>query len=521
MAGGSGLLPSTIASQVSVADRRISEWLFILTLLACAYFYAGGGWNQNSQFDLTRAMVERHTFAIDAYATNTGDLSRYRDHLYANKAPGLSFLAAIPYAVLIAVERGRFVIADAVPLTINGYVSTVATVGILAAMIPALLYREARRRGFTATWAATVALSIPFATELFPYSTMMVAQVPSASLMFIAFILARRDSSSAQLAAGGFAGAAGLTNYLCIPAAAVITIYAMQRAARPAAAALRVIAGGAPFAILLATYQKRCCGGFFTTPISTMDDRFVTKGATLGILQRPSIEALYGISIGPYRGLLFFAPVLVMVLAGIVLWFRDGRDRSELSALVAISAIFIAFNVSFNNWEGGFGIGARYLVPVIPLWGLVMLHCRGWQKPLLVVLALVSFGINFTATAVDPQPSGTIPRPLTQYLLPLLVDGRFSPDVPITPPWSAQTFTGHTSVNRFTHDEPVVFFRHGPGSVAAEWASFNLGEPFFGAGDARSLIPIAVILAIGAAAILAKARQVERQSRATMQRPSD
>ena len=141
-----------------------------------------------------------------------------------------------------------------------------------------------------------------------------------------------------------------------------------------------------------------------------------------------------------------------------------------------------------------------------------MLHCRGWQKPLLVVLALVSFGINFTATAVDPQPSATIPRPLTQYLLPLLVDGRFSPDVPITPPWSAQTFTGHTSVNRFTHDEPVVFFRHGPGSVAAEWASFNLGEPFFGAGDARSLIPIAVILAIGAAAILAKARQVERQS---------
>ena len=35
------------------------------------YFFAGGGWNQNSQFDLTRAIVERHTFAIDAYAGNT------------------------------------------------------------------------------------------------------------------------------------------------------------------------------------------------------------------------------------------------------------------------------------------------------------------------------------------------------------------------------------------------------------------------------------------------------------------
>ena len=137
-------------------------------------------------------------------------------------------------------------------------------------------------------------------------------------------------------------------------------------------------------------------------------------------------------------------------------------------------------------------------------------RCRGWQKPLFVALAVLSFAINLTATAVDPQPSGTIPRPLTQYLVPLLVRGHFPADVPITPPWSAATFTGHTSVNRFTHDEPVVFFRHPPGSPSAEWASFNLGEPFFGAGDARSLIPIAAILAIGVAAILMTARREER-----------
>jgi hypothetical protein len=496
---------------LSQSDRQISEWLFILTLIACAYFYAGGGWNQNSQFDLTRAIVEDHTFAIDRFAGNTGDLSRYNSHVYANKAPGLSLLAAIPYALILAFEHGRYEAGSAVLQSINGYACTVLTVGILAALVPAMLYREGRRRGMPPLWIAAVALTSVLATEMWPSSTMFVAQVPSAAFMFLAFVLARRDTGTAQITAGALAGLAGITNYLCIPAAAAITIYALIRSRHGVAAAARVMAGGAPFAVMLVVYQKISCGGFFTTPMSTMDERFVTKGAALGILQRPSMGALYEISIGPYRGLLFFAPVLVMVLAGIVLWFRGGRDRSELSALLAISAIFIAFNVSFNNWEGGFGIGARYLVPVIPLWGLAMLHCRGWQKPLLVVLALVSFGINFTATAVDPQPSGTIPRPLTQYLLPLLLDGRFSPDVPITPPWSAQTFTGHTSVNRFTHDEPVVFFRHAPGSVAAEWASFNLGEPFFGAGDARSLIPIAAILAIGVAAILGKARQVERQ----------
>ena len=337
---------------MSVADRQISEWLFILTLIACTYFYAGGGWNQNAQFDLTRAIVEDHAFAIDRFAGNTGDLSRHGSHVYANKAPGLSLLAAIPYALIFAFEHGRYEAGSAVLQSVNTYACTVLTVGILAALVPAVLYREGRRRGMPPLWIATVALTIALATEMWPYSTMFVAQVPSAAFLFLAFILARRDTGAAQITAGALAGLAGITNYLCIPAAAAITIYVLFHSRHSAAAAARVMAGGAPFAAMLMVYQKITCGGFFTTPMSTMDERFVTKGATLGILQRPSMEALYEISIGPYRGLLFFAPVLVMVLAGIVLWFRDGRDRSELSALVAISAIFIAFNVSLQQLEG-------------------------------------------------------------------------------------------------------------------------------------------------------------------------
>src|SRR5204863_1147509 len=115
---------------------------------------------------------------------------------------------------------------------------------------------------------------------------------------------------------------------------------------------------------------------------------------------------------------------------------------------------------------------------LIPLLGLLLLYCRAWMRRTVVALAAVSFAINFTAAAVDPQPSGTIPRPLTQYIVPLLLRGHFSPAVPITPPWSAATFTGHTSVNRLTYDEAIVFSRHPPGSPESEWASFNLGEPF-------------------------------------------
>jgi hypothetical protein len=486
---------------LSQRDRQISEWLFILAFVTCGYFYSGGGWNQNSQFDLTRAIVERHTFAIDAYAVNTGDVARHGGHLYTNKSPGLSWLGAVAYAPLHAIERRTGVNpSDAGALTLNNYLCTLAVVVPFAALVPAVIYRFGRRRGLPATWCAIVALATALATQQLPYSTFFILHVPSGALMLLA-LRARR----APLA-GFLAGAATAVNYLCAPA---VLLFALTRRRE----AWKFFAGAVPPLVALAAYQRICFGTFSTIGIAKEDPRFLTKGAAMGVFGWPTPDSLYGITFSPYRGLFYFAPVLLMAIAGFVVWARSSRmerTAGELIAILGVTAIFFAFNVTFLNWEGGFGIGARYLMPVIPLWGVAMLYCRGWQKPLLAGLAVISFAINFTATAVDPQPSGTIPRPLTQYLVPLLVDGHFSPDVPITPPWSAATFTGHTSVNRFTHDEPIVFFRHPPGSLAAEWASFNLGEPFFGAGDARSLIPIAAILAIGVAGILTKARRAER-----------
>ena len=461
-------------------DKRIAEWLFLLTFFAAAYFYAGAGWNQNATFDLTRAMVERHTFAIDAYAGNTGDVSYANGRVYANKAPALSFLAAVPYFVV----RGA-------GLTVASYLCTLFTCGIFFALIPAILYRVARDRGIDPLWAATLALTVAFATELLPYSTLLMVAVPSGSLMLIA-LTGRR----AWLAGFAAALAAGM-NYLCAPALVVI---ALARGRRTLA---QFVAGALPPIIGLAWYQYICFGGFFTNAVAKTDPRFLQKGALFGL---PSLDALYGITISPYRGLFFFAPVLLLAL---IFLFKE-------PAALAISLVFFAFNLCFINWEAGFALGARYLVPLIPLLGLALMRVR-WRAAV-VALAVLSFAINFAATAVDPQPSGTIPRPLTQYILPLLLNGHFSPDVPITAPWSAKTFTGHTSVSRLAHDEAVVFQRHPPGSVESEWSSFNLGELLFGVGDARSLIPFAVVFLAASAAILAKARRLSRASAATATR---
>jgi len=307
-------------------------------------------------------------------------------------------------------------------------------------------------------------------------------------------------TSQRDVAAGLAAGAATAMNYLCAPAIIIFAIVRPRKA--------RFIAAAMPPLIVLAIYQKICFGSFLAISLSKEHERFLSKGAAFGLFRVPPLDAIIGVSISSYRGFFYFAPVLIMAIGGAILWFRERQERRQLAAIALMFIIFFAVNCSFNGWDAGFGVGGRYLVPTIPLLALAMLRCRGWLRPMLVTLAAISFAINFAATAVDPQPSGTIPRPLTQYIFPLLIHGHFSPDVPITAPWSASTFTGHTSVNRLTFDEAIVFSRHPSGSSPSEWASFNLGEPSFGAGDARSLIPIAVILLLGGAAIARKARAI-------------
>src|SRR5690242_3586521 len=80
------------------ANWKLASLLGLASFFSFIYFYEGGGWNQNSRFDLLRAIVERHTLQIDSYHTNTQENAHFRGHYYSDKAPGLVFLA-VPFAL--------------------------------------------------------------------------------------------------------------------------------------------------------------------------------------------------------------------------------------------------------------------------------------------------------------------------------------------------------------------------------------------------------------------------------------
>lgn len=458
------------------SDRRIAVGLFLLTLVTYSWFFSGGGWNQNAHFDLTRALVERQTLHIDGYRVNTGDVSwvqkRGEWHAYINKAPGISFLGAIAYAPAFWYERATYKPYDSwLWMTLNAWLVTVFSCALPGALIPAVIYLYGAKR-VSRVAALGVALAVAFGTGIFPYATVMMAHVAPALFLLLAFVWL----DERPLLAGVCAGIAGVSYYMCIPAAIVMLI---ALATRDRKSALRFALGGLPFGLALAAYQYACFGSPFLTSLETSQN-FTEKGLLFGVFRLPSMEALWGLTFSEYRGLFFASPFLLLAFFGL----RRMR-RGDALTIVAIAAIFFLAFAGFNGWHGGGAFGPRYLVPMVPLLALPLLYLRGRALgAIALVLGVYASGVHLLATSINPTPSGSEKHPIRNYYLKVM----------------------RTSVNEQSIDEILPRRMHPRGTHECTWAAFNLGETIFGAGNPMSVLPVALWVVAGAGAILRRCR---------------
>ncbi|HEV3485854.1 MAG TPA: hypothetical protein VG106_10625, partial [Vicinamibacterales bacterium] len=277
---------------MTAADRRIAVGFFFVAFITYAWFFGGGGWNQNAHFDLTRALVERQTLHIDGYRVNTGDISWNRRgngpyHAYSNKPPGLPLLAALPYAALHAIEKAMGLSIDSwLVMTINVWALTLVTCAIPGALIGVIVYVAARRANAPPPWALFAAIAASLGTIVFPYATVFYSPVPAAFFLLVAFVW----RSERPLLAGAAAGIATMCFYMCAFGAIAIAIDLLLRSRRDA---LRFVAGGVPFAILLGMYHTLCFGAPWRTSLEVAS-AFTEKGLFLGLFRSgPQPAALW------------------------------------------------------------------------------------------------------------------------------------------------------------------------------------------------------------------------------------
>ncbi|MGB8167096.1 MAG: hypothetical protein WCF18_06365 [Chthoniobacteraceae bacterium] len=454
--------------------RRTELLLFLATFFAFAYFNQGGGWNQNSRFAEVRAMVEEGRFDIDNFLVYRRDASsddlvrvpvqntaydfagkRYRlawvdmtyslipmnpevagedapmielccsgdvgyvpktTHFHPNKPPGTSFLAVPAYWVIYHIERAIGANPDhAWTMTLNAWLTTIFSVGLVSAIGCVLFFRLAREFAGGAELPAVLAtLAFAFGTTFFPFGTILFDHNLTASVLIAAFYFLRKETSAAFIAAGVCAGLAVLTNYVAVGAVGALALYAFLANGSIVAPqtwswrrGLLFAAGGIPLAVLLGYYHTVNFGSPFEVANNFQNPVFKDPAGNLGMFAFPTSAAAAGmfgyvsmiISISPYRGVFWLCPVLVAGLAGLGVWLWEKKWVAEARLCLAIFAFFFFINASFNGYHGGYAAGPRYLVPGIPFlaFGLVFAFAR-WEViasavvGFLGVLAAIVFG---------------------------------------------------------------------------------------------------------------------------------
>lgn len=451
---------------------RLRALLFVTVALTGAYFYQGGGWNQNSRLDLTRAMVEQRTLRIDALHENTGDKALVRGAYYCDKAPGTSWLALPWYAAARALGRG---LAARPLLVLGSYAATVGAVVLPSAAAAVAVACLAGTLGLSAAWQAVLALAYAFGTLALPYATLFYGHQPAAALLVGAFALLPGSRRGWPLA-GGMLGTAVTVEYPALLVVGVLLLYALWRERRPGP--LLGLAGGllVPL-VLLAAYHAAAFGSPWALPYDFSTQTHRHAGFFMG-LGAPRPEALWGILFSPYRGLFYSAPWLLLAVPGAWLLIRRRETRAEGLVCASVALLLLWLNASLVDWEGGSALGPRYLVPALPFLALSVAGVLPRLRFVSLAMIAVSVAFMLAGTSVQPEVSKEIARPWSEVVWPHFAEGRLA-------------------VNRASFDEYL------PGKDRRAW---NLGMRA-GLPGRASLLPL---LALWAVAGTAAARLVRR-----------
>jgi hypothetical protein len=448
-------------SLASSREKWISAGLFLL-LLVC-YVYTLPRWadpNQNSRLDMVVAMVEDGTFQIDPYVWNTVDYAKVGDHYYSDKAPGAAFLGIPVYAVLRAAldapvmdgvmarlynndalratlrEGGTGLLESKVRFAIAQVALTFAAAALPSALLGVWIYRLLAQFDARPWPRVLVVLGYGLLTPAFAYAGAFYGHQLSAACLFGAFYLVfmGRDwpSTPALLGVGFLLGYSVVAEYPAALVAGILFLYTFFRLADKRRIAWVALTGGLVAAGWMA-YNTAVFGGPLALGYSHSElwqDQHQTGFMSLTL---PHWDAVWGITFSPFRGLFVLSPLLLLALPGGVLWYRSGEHRPEFwVTLASVGAMFL-FNTSSGLWWGGFAVGPRYLLPMLPCGTLPLAFVlREWgERTWLRVLSAGLAGWSLVATwgltlAEQAFPPDTVRNPLFEYAWPNWIQGNIA-----------------------------------------------------------------------------------------------
>jgi hypothetical protein len=139
----------------------------------------------------------------------------------------------------------------------------------------------------------------------------------------------------------------------------------------------------------------------------------VAEGAKrLNSFNTPILTGLYGFLLSPGKSIFLFAPPIVLALLGLkALWRRD-RGLATLAVLFPLTTLLVF--AKYSQWEGGYCVGPRYLIPALVFLclglGPVLAEGQGLTRLLAAALFVLGLLVQLISIATsfmeDQAPRG-------------------------------------------------------------------------------------------------------------------
>jgi len=387
-------------------DRILARAVFLIVLAVYTATFAGRPDNPDAEveFQTVHALYEHHTLALGG--TPEADLivqQRFDVHEGAGEHAGEFYswfgvgqaLTGLPFFAagrLLArafpeIEAGRED-ASAYGVRRSEYFEHLV-VGwrnpLLGALTAWLVLIAARRVGASRPSAFVAALGYALCTYAWPQARSTLSDVQASFLLFLALALVLRFRETFQrhdrprlalvLLLGAALGLAFLTRLVTAPAVGVVfallATVLVSGARGPGGSGRRLLELGlaaapalACFVLFLVLNQRR-----FGHPLES------GYGASVGAAYfgNPVWIGLAGLFLSPGRGLLWFAPPVLLALPGARRAWQRGGSFLPLAVLVLSASLVLPFAM-IEAWAGGWTYGPRYVLPLVPVLFLLVAH---------------------------------------------------------------------------------------------------------------------------------------------------
>jgi hypothetical protein len=471
-------------------NKNNLKWFYVAFILSnlvlsCYYMDVWITPNATSRALPVVSRYEYHTIAIDKFKDFTGDKSQINGHYYSDKAP-VSTMIVYPFYVMYkflglkdisdaklkefpiyiwdkggGIADGRtFLCPQTSPVFLIGDILC----GCLPFLISVLVTFWALRNQPTKISPVCLAVLPFYGSYLFSYAGTYTGHLLAGFFLFLGYLFLKEKKWF--LVSGIAAGIAFATEYpigIIFPIW-IVLIYLNEKSFIKI---LLFIAGVAPGVLFVLWYNHHITGSSVTTSYSYVSNAQYEGVSNLGF-SYPKLAAIWGLIFSTYRGLFFYAPVLIVMVFYLIIqnWknlVKNPFVKSGSTFLKSYFGVTLTFYIllisSHAIWWGGWAFGPRHLIPValIALYeGIIYLSKKSFSPYFFYAASIVGIWFAWmdksTRIYMIPEGFGNVfyGNPVFDLILPDFMKSKFNAN-------TLPTFIFDTSPSFSVYFWPVLF----------------------------------------------------------------